>query len=273
MIGKYLPGLVLVSVFLGACDATRDAGYSVRSDIAFGALPKNRLDLYQPAEISDDDPVLVFFYGGGWTGGSRLDINVVGESFAPKGVIVVAPDYRLAREARFPAIAEDCAKAVAWAWRTQTRSDGSSRPLFVAGHSAGATNAALVALDHRYLAAEGVPEHAVTGFIGLAGPYVDLTRTSAYVFPESGQARFEPVEAVSAGDPPLLLIHSDADAVIPVENLSSLAAAAQAAGVEVTTLTPPDRGHVDVFYDMLEPANPVRKAVDAFIARHTMPPA
>ena len=160
---------------------------------------------------------------------------------------------------------------VAWAWRTQRHADGSPRPLFVAGHSAGAVNAALIALDDRYLAAEGVPGDAVTGFIGLAGPYVDVTRIFPSVFPYEGRARFEPVNAVDAGDPPMLLVQSDADEIVSITSLSGLAAAARAAGVDVTTLTPPARSHVDVFRDMLEPDNPVRTAIDTFVARFSTP--
>ena len=58
--------------------------------------------------------MLLFFYGGGWTDGTRADYEFVASSFAREGYLVVLPDYRLHPEVTFPAFVEDAAAAATW---------------------------------------------------------------------------------------------------------------------------------------------------------------
>ena len=55
--------------------------------------------------------------------------------------------------------------------RQASRYGGDPRRVYLIGHSAGAYNAAMLAYDARWLAAEGLSPRAIAGFIGLAGPY------------------------------------------------------------------------------------------------------
>src|SRR5437667_6621894 len=60
-------------------------------------------------------PVLVYFFGGGWTLGSIDTSDGICRSLAnAAGCVVVTPGYRLAPEWRFPAAVADCHAAVAW---------------------------------------------------------------------------------------------------------------------------------------------------------------
>ena len=84
--------------------------------VAYGAGPRQHLDVYAPvARQNSLRPVVVFFYGGAWSSGRREDYAFVGRALAAQGFVVVVPDYGLVPEVRFPAFLEDSAAAVRWA--------------------------------------------------------------------------------------------------------------------------------------------------------------
>ena len=94
--------------------APRDDGANlVASGIAFGNHPRQKLDVYAP-ENAKNAPVVVFFYGGSWNSGERVDYGFLGTALAAQGFITVLPDYRLVPDVRFPAFVEDGAAATAW---------------------------------------------------------------------------------------------------------------------------------------------------------------
>src|ERR1700733_10098250 len=92
----------------------RDPATRPGRDIAYGPLPRQKLDVYTPARGATAAPVLVFFYGGSWNSGRRQDYAFAGRALASRGFVTVVPDYRLAPQVRFPAFIQDGAAAIAW---------------------------------------------------------------------------------------------------------------------------------------------------------------
>lgn len=140
--------------------------HTVKRDLPYGPAERQRADIYLPAPVATGAPMAVFFYGGSWSSGSRADYRFVGEALASRGIVTVVADYRLSPEVRYPVFLEDCAQAVRWAGAQATAFGASRDRLFIVGHSAGAYNAAMLALDPRWLGNE-----RVAGWAGLAGPY------------------------------------------------------------------------------------------------------
>jgi len=57
------------------------------------------LDVYYPAEPSDEAlPAIVFFFGGGWVGGSRQHFAPHSQYLASRGMIAITADYRIRNE-------------------------------------------------------------------------------------------------------------------------------------------------------------------------------
>ncbi len=166
-------GLLGIAPLLQACSPLRlinatvpSHTHTVRRDLAYGNAERQRADVYLPAPALAGAPIAVFFYGGSWSSGARADYRFVGEALASRGIVTVVADYRLSPEVRYPVFLQDCAQAVRWA-REQATAFGASRErLFIVGHSAGAYNAAMLALDPRWLGRE-----PFAGWAGLAGPY------------------------------------------------------------------------------------------------------
>ncbi|MDX1380004.1 MAG: alpha/beta hydrolase [Xanthomonadales bacterium] len=231
---------------LGALSsASPDEHRRALTGIAYGEETRQRLDVYLPEPATADAPTVVFFYGGGWRNGDRGKYAFVASSLTALGYVVVIPDYRVYPEVRFPAFVEDAAAAVAWAAEHAHNHGSSPDQVFLAGHSAGAHLAALLALDPSYLDAHGIDADALPGWIGLSGPY-DFLPLSGYladVFPKDTRPASQPVNFAHSGAPPALLIHGADDGTVEPRNSRSLAAALEAAGVPVTLRIYEDAGH------------------------------
>ena len=170
-----------------------DRGVMVERGVAFGALARDRLDIYRPAAGDQGGPIAMFIYGGGWRSGDRATYGFVGAALAARGITTVVADYRLFPEVKFPAFVEDAARAYAWVSTNLATGAAKRRPIVLIGHSAGAYIAAMLALDERYLSAVGVAERPA-GLVGLAGPYAfDPTTfpTTAEIF-KPAAARMTP---------------------------------------------------------------------------------
>ncbi|MDJ0934262.1 MAG: alpha/beta hydrolase [Kiloniellales bacterium] len=229
--------------------------HRVEPGLAYGPGARQRLDVYRPPAGEVSKGTVVFFYGGSWKRGARQSYRFVGEAFAGRGYTVVIPDYRLYPEVRFPGFVEDGALAVAWVRRNIDK--GGSKPLVLMGHSAGAQIAALLALDPSYLAARGVPEGRVDGWVGLAGPYAFdplRYRTIRPIF--EGEAPVERARAINfaRGDaPPSLLIHGLDDTTVRPRNSEELASRLTDRGAEAEYLPLERIGHVWVLLALAEP--------------------
>lgn len=248
----------------------QEPGYTVSSDIAYGELPRQTLDIYTPDALADDTPVLVYLFGGGFTTGDKGQGRVIGQRFAATGTLVVSPNYRIYPEGQFPAFIADAAMAVAYVRDHLTNSAGDPRPIVVSGWSAGAYIGALLSYDQRYLAAEGVSPGAIAGVIGLSGPYrggLCAGLRCPEIFPPGTEADWPVASFVDPGDPPMLLVYGLKDRFVAPDNHRDLAAAGLSAGLDVTTIEMADGYHRDPKSDMEDPGTDVRTAVDAFLAR------
>jgi len=119
-------------------------------------------------------PIVVWFHGGGWVVGTLDTYDAVCRRLAAAvPAVVVAVDYRLAPEHRFPAAVEDSYAATAWASRNAAELGGSQHRLAVAGDSAGGNLAAVVALGARDRGGPAI------GFQLLVYPVMDAAMDTA----------------------------------------------------------------------------------------------
>jgi len=205
----------------------------VVSDARFGPDPAQRIDVIAP-ETPGPHPVLVFIHGGGWHSGAPGEYAFIGRHFARAGYVVVLPGYRLGEAGRYPHMLEDSAAALAWVQDNAARLGGDPQRVFVMGHSAGAYNAVMLALDGQWLDRAGVAPGFIKGVVGLSGPYdfYPFTSDSARnAFAHVADPRItQPINHVRAPAPPMLLLTGDADETVKMRNSKVLAEALTAAG-------------------------------------------
>lgn len=211
---------------------TPEGGFRQTPAIAYGSDARHRLDIYTPDKPAANAPVVVFFYGGSWSSGSRQEYRYVAAALTARGIVAVIPDYRLYPRVKFPLFINDGAAAVAWVQEHIAGYGGDPRNIFLMGHSAGAHIAAMLALDERYL--QAVQAQPVQGMIGLAGPYdfLPLRREDLKDMfgPPERYPESQPVHFVDGREPPLLLLHGRRDGIVYPRNTENLAARVNAAG-------------------------------------------
>jgi acetyl esterase len=126
-----------------------NTGIMVVSDIAYGADPRQKLDVFVPSGASGRR-VLVFVHGGAFTRGSKSNggfYDNLAFWFAHQGFVVVNVEYRLAPAARFPSGAHDVGQAVGWVADNIARYGGDPADIVLMGHSAGGCHVASYLLD------------------------------------------------------------------------------------------------------------------------------
>ena len=215
----------------------------VKRNVAYGTLPRQKLDVYSPKVITAETPTLVFYHGGSWQFGSKADYRFLGAAFAARGIQTVVVNYRLHPEVIFPAFIEDAAKALVFTNRTIAQ----NRPVFLAGHSAGAHIAAMVALDPRFLRAENSTIcDAVEGIIGVAGPYDFTPVEPAFkrIFPIEILPSTKPLNFATTQTPPILLLHGTKDTTVLPARTTDMARALTASGNRVQTKLYNDVDHI-----------------------------
>ena len=208
--------VVLLPVVLLAQAETTEPTVTVTRDVPYrdaagdGLIDQMcRLDVQAPVG-AESLPVVVWFHGGGLTGGERH----FPDRSERADVVVMAADYRLSPDVKVVDCLDDAAAAVAWAVEHAADYGGDPELVFVAGHSAGGYLTSMVGLDPKWLAAHG---HSPDELAGLV-PYSGHSITHFTVRKERGipQERavvdeLAPLWHVRKDAPPLLLITGDRD--------------------------------------------------------------
>lgn len=278
---KFLSGLS--ALVLTACSPVNmlngmvpSHGYFLQQDIAYGDHERQKLDIYLPNQRKPDNPVVVFYYGGGWEAGNKKDYKFVGEALSSQGITVVIADYRVYPEVVFPTFMHDAAAALAWTKLHIDKYAGNSDQIFVAGHSAGAHIASLLALDKRYLAPHKLTPSMISGVVGLAGPYDFLplkSKTLKSIFgDEALQEQSQPINYVNGENPPMLLMVGERDRTVLPRNSYHLSEKILASGGEVSLVRYADYGHVAMVAKLAKPLRgdgALLKPIIAFIEAKT----
>ena len=230
--------------FGGARDTQRKA------EISTGEHPQQKLVVWGPEHRNPADaplPVLVFVHGGSWANGDPVDYGFIARAFVPEGFVVVLVGYRLGKDGRYPAMLEDTARAVAWTHEEIAAYGGDPDKIVIAGHSAGAYNVAMVALEEQWLGRHGLATDTVKGVIGLSGPYDFAPFTSdsskaAFGHVEDADAT-QPVNHVRTDAPTMLLVHGEKDTLVKPRNTRALAERLNAAGGTAIPFFEPEMDH------------------------------
>jgi acetyl esterase/lipase len=253
------------------------------------------MDVHLPAVASPEPiPCVVWIHGGAWWEGDRRypPGNWPKDDWwfrllTDAGMAVATIDYRLSGEALYPAQLADVQAAIRYLRHHASSFGVDPGRIGVAGESAGGHLAAMAALTgHAPIPATdrsvvgpssevqaAVPFYPVADLLQFLegggepwdGPTPEellLGRPLAESQEEAAAA--SPVRHARAAAPPMLLLHGDADALVPPTHSERLASALQHAGAPVRLELVPGGGHC---FDGVDPTPALRTAV-AFLAEH-----
>ena len=179
----------------------------VTKDIAYAERQGCVLDVRVPTGETGF-PTVVWFHGGGLTGGNRHFVPL-----ADDGIAQVAAGYRLLGRGaeKGEDCIEDAAAAIAWTMKHIAEYGGDTNKVFVSGMSAGGYLAMMVGMDAKYLAAHGVGNADLAGLVAVSGQATKHFAVRKYAGDEDPQYlpkidELAPLAHVSADSPPILCI-------------------------------------------------------------------
>lgn len=146
-------------------------------DVAYGEDPRQRFDVYFPANVHAV-PVILMVHGGGWRIGDKAMRNVVQNKvayWATRGYLVISTNYRMLPQAPPLEQARDVARALATAQRRAHEWGGDPGRFVLVGHSAGAHLVALLTTDPDLARAQGA--RPWLGTISLDSACLDVVQT------------------------------------------------------------------------------------------------
>lgn len=185
--------------------------------VVYGEHPLQRIRIWALNDLAPRDgwPAVLLIHGGGWREGDLSDFESLAPAFARRGIVAAAMNYRLSPEARWPAMLEDAHAALD---RLRAAQVDPAR-IAVWGHSAGGQLALLLGLqrpaDVRCVVAMGAPSDLTV-----------LSREDSAareVFTPEQRATASPLFQPCDVPPPILLVHGDADSVVPIGHARALA--------------------------------------------------
>lgn len=216
-----------------------------------------KLDVY-PAKSGNPAPAMVFIHGGGWRAGSKKHVpGFLRKAHAEGWLAVVSVEYRFTDVAVHPAQVDDCARAIQFVRHNAKKWNIDPKRIGVTGGSAGGHLSAYVALqDDEAKPASNDPVERQSSRVLFAIPFAGptdwgLLSRIAHAHPAYRQLigyepgtpagrmaadrikDVSPLSFVSADDPPMLIVHGDADRIVPIEHAEVLEAALNKAGVSV----------------------------------------
>lgn len=196
-----------------AMSAARAQEYREVNDLPYSpakdtyAQERSKLDVYYSPELTDR-PVVVWFHGGGLTGGSKF----IPEELKNDSLVIVAVNYRLLPQASIDDIIDDAAAAVAWTFNNIEDYGGSPDKIFLAGHSAGGYLISMVGLDKKWLQKYGIDADRVAALV----PYSGQVLTHFALREQKGISPLQPVvdeyapmQYVRKDAPPYIIISGD----------------------------------------------------------------
>ena len=286
--GQSIFCLLVVSLGLVAW-SNAETAKSLEPDLAYGSDPKQRLDLSVPAAKSF--PTVLFIHGGSLTSGDKADDDYRNACapFLGAGIACANVNYRLAPMHAWPAQAEDVATAVVWVRAQIASRGGDPHKLFLMGHSSGATLAALVGTDERYLARHGLKTTDLRGVVAMGSIMWDDELEQAVI--KHGRGRVEeafgqdpdntmygsldsyldhwPIRHLRAGLPPFLFLIADSEQENPpvLKTNRKFVEDARALGNWAEYSVLPGRTHNSAIRKLSEPNDTVFELVRNFVRK------
>lgn len=226
-------------------------------NLSYGSDPRNKIDVYLPANRSSQTPFVLFIHGGGWVAGDKADMNVLQDSFMKRGIASASMSYRYASaQIHYHELMQDVAAALEYCYSNSDSWNIRKDKYIIGGVSAGAHMSLLYAYSYD---ASG----RIGAVISAAGP-TDITQTdwlnyaagiglldaiekmvgASYISGQPLNAKFVAASPrYHVKNKPTLMLHGTNDVIVPYTQSQALAADLSNAGITHKLVTFQNTGH------------------------------
>jgi arylformamidase len=238
--------------YVSASAATRQR-HRHMLDIAYGAEPRQKLDLFFPDVRNGPAPVHIFIHGGYWRANDRENYHFVADGVLAAGAIAIIVEYTLMPGARMAQLVSEVRQAALWVGSHIAEHGGDPDRISASGHSAGAHLASYLAAlaPHEH----GFPATPIRSLLLVSGIYDLRPIAESFLQAEIGLTpdeinEWSPFEATQAPDTPVTLVVGKTETEPFHLQAQDFAFAAEKRGAPVERLTIPDHDHMTIVRDM-----------------------
>jgi acetyl esterase/lipase len=238
--------------------------YKSADDVKAGGKTELKLYIFEPKGWMPTDgksgqgrPAIVFFFGGGWTGGSPVQFLEQCKYLASRGMVAIAADYRVASRHGVKAVdcVRDAKSAIRYVRKNAGRLGVDPERIAAGGGSAGGHLAAACGtLEEFDEPGEDASVSSKPNALLLFNPAVVLAPVKGVTLNRQRTinmderagveaTRISPYHHVKAGVPPTVIFHGRADATVPYATVEVFAKAMQDAGNTCELFGYDDQGH------------------------------
>ncbi len=273
----YSPSSCIGGDYTPFVTAYRDRSAAVRSstsgwrEFSYGPTASQCLDLFMPVDADAPVPLLVFIHGGYWQELSKDDSSFAALAWVDRGVAFAALDYTLAPEASLAEIVAECRRAVGWLYENAGDLGVDKRRIVVAGSSAGAHLAAMVAAPGWQRNA-GRPGDLVAGAVLISGifdlePLLGTSIAEPLCLTGSDVTALSPARLSLEGFPPSVICWGEVETDEFKVQSRIFAELLAATGTEVSSFEVAGRNHFDVVFELADTGSVVGLEVASFLGQ------
>lgn len=228
----------------------------------YGNAEAQRIELCLPPAFDGGAAgLLVFFHGGYWQELSAAQSLFAAAGCVERGIAFAAVDYTLAPLAGVREIVAECRAATAWLLANAPALGIDERRVVVAGSSAGAQLAAMVAIEQRQRLLGAVLVSGVYELEPLIG-----TSVNEALDLEAGEARhLSPALLPLSGFPPAVVAWGEVETALFKQQSRDFAGAIESVGTACQRLEVPARNHFDVVLDLVDAGSALGQAAFALV--------
>ena len=240
-------------------DACRAAAGRAALDLAYGAHPRERLDLFLPE--ADGAPLFAFIHGGYWQWNDKEPFAFLGEALVPEGAGFANIEYALCPSVTLTELTDQIRRAIAWLWREAARFGYDRGRIVVSGHSAGGHLTAMTMATDWPGFGSDLPADIVAAGLPISGVYdiepLRHTPLNDAVRMDQAEARaLSPIFLAPATTAPMTVVAGGDESDEFVRQAGDFAAEWGRAGVEAEVLIVPGTDHFTVLNTLAEPGHP-----------------
>jgi arylformamidase len=233
--------------------------------LAYGPTPVEGADLY--ATSRPNAPVHVFIHGGAWRGGLAKNYAFPAELFVTSGAHYVALDFVNVTETGgdLMPMARQVRSAIAWVYKNAQSFGGDPNRIYISGHSSGGHLGGVVMVTD-WEKDFGVPKDVIKGALLCSGMYdlkpVRLSARSSYVkFTDEMEHALSAQRHLDKLTAPVIVAHGTLETPEFIRQTREFAAAATAAGKQVTLLVADGYNHFEIIETIASPLGLLGRAV------------